>query len=197
MYRWFNDAPCNKSLRLILLPYQPPFLNHPCSRQLPQSHTTQTAHFHFYALFLNNNRSILARDQTNLTRYYRPSLHCRSMMSCQLTINWHILVQVWQELFGTRSVAPVTHQITYDCEERVHLHASTRHLRVGSVTYERRGGTRGFDVGEDGVAGGAQGEGEEGCADVGGYTGKDDLFLAGRFDGGTEFGVVPGTFELC
>lgn len=114
-------------------------------------------------------------------------------MPSQLSINRHILVQVRQHLLSTGGVAPIAHQVTHNREQAVQLNTCAGHLVVGSVADELGGGTRGFDVGEDGVAGGAEGEGQEGGADVGGDAGKDDLFLAGGFDGGAELWVVPGT----
>jgi hypothetical protein len=113
------------------------------------------------------------------------------MMSRQLSINRHILIQKRQDLLGARRIPPIAHQITHNGEQTVHLDARARHLCVGRVAHERRGRAGRFDVGEDGVACGAQREREEGGADVGGYAGEDDLFFAGGFDGGTEGGVVP------
>jgi hypothetical protein len=106
-------------------------------------------------------------------------------MSRQLSINRHILIQKWQDLLGPRRVSPIAHQITHNGEQTVHLDARARHLCVGRVAHERRGRAGRFDVGEDGVACGAQREREEGGAD------EDDLLFAGGFDGGAEGGVIP------
>jgi hypothetical protein len=72
------------------------------------------------------------------------------------------------------------------------VHAGVGHLVVGRVAHELGGCARRFDVGIDGVAGGAQAEGEEGGADIGCYAGEDYLLFACGFDGGAERGVVPG-----
>lgn len=117
------------------------------------------------------------------------------MMPSQVSINRHVLVKVRQQLLGTRSVPPVTHQVAHNGEEGVHLHTSARHLVVSSVAHKLGGGAGGLDVGEDGVAGSAQGERQEGGADVSGDAGEDDLLLAGGFDGGAEFGVIPSARE--
>jgi hypothetical protein len=161
--------------------------NRPYSQQHSPSHTPHLS----LILDLNHNRSILPGNQLNLTGYNRTRMHRCSMVSCQLSIHGHVLIQERHHLFGTRGVAPIAHEITHNSKERVHLHTSARHLIIGRVAYERSGRARGFDVGEDGVAGGAEGEREEGGADVGGYASDDDLFLACGFDGGAEFGVVP------
>lgn len=118
------------------------------------------------------------------------------MMPSQLSINRHVLVQVRKDLLSTRSVAPIAHQITHNREQAVKLDTGAGHLVVGRVADELGGGARGFDIGEDGVAGGAEGEGQEGGADVRGDACEDDLFLAGGFDGCSELGVVPGA-EVC
>jgi hypothetical protein len=114
------------------------------------------------------------------------------MVPSQLSINRHVLVQVRQQLLSTRSVAPIAHEIAHNSEEGVHLDTGAGHLVVGSVADKLGGGAGGLDVGEDGVAGGAEREGQEGGADVGGDAGEDDLLLAGCFDGLAEVGVVPG-----
>jgi hypothetical protein len=141
---------------------------------------------------LDDDRPISPRNQPNLPRNNRSRLNRRSMMSGQLSINRHILIQVRQHLLRARRVPPVPHQITHNRKQRVHLHASLGHLRVGGVAHEGRGRARRFNVGEDGIPGGAQTEGEEGGADVGGYAGEDYLGAVGGFDGGAEGGVVPG-----
>jgi hypothetical protein len=118
------------------------------------------------------------------------------MMSSQLSVNRHILIQKRQHLLGARRVPPIAHQITHNREQGVHLHAGLGHLCIRRVAHERSGGAAGFDVGEDGIPGGAEGQGEEGGADVGGDAGEDDLGFVGGFDGGAEGGVVPGAGEV-
>jgi hypothetical protein len=114
-------------------------------------------------------------------------------MSRQHAINRQIGVKVRQNLLRTRGIAPVSHQIANNGEERDQLHARSLHTGVGCVAYKFGVRTRTLDVGEDAVALSTQSECEERSADVGCDTGDDDLLLAGCFDGGAEFGVIPGT----
>jgi hypothetical protein len=114
-------------------------------------------------------------------------------MPSQVSIDRHILIQVRQHLFRARRVPPIPHQIAHNRKKTVHLHARTRHLIIRRISHELRSRTRCFDVGEDGIAGGAQGQGEEGGADIGGYAGEDDLFFTRGFNGGTELWVIPCT----
>ena len=107
-------------------------------------------------------------------------------------IDREIGVQPGQDLRGARHVAPITHQIAYDGEEADELDAGAHHAQVGGGGDERACGAAGFDVGPNGVAGGAEGEGAEGRADVGDDAGDDNLrFIRGAY-GGLEVGVVPG-----
>lgn len=117
-------------------------------------------------------------------------------MSRQIPINRHIPIQPRQYLLRTRGPAPIPHQIAHNREQRVHLHSGAGHLVVSRVAHELGGCARCFDVGVDGVAGGAQAEGEKGSADVGCYTGEDDLLLPCGLDGGAEGGVVPGAVRI-
>lgn len=108
------------------------------------------------------------------------------------TIHGKVTIQVRQNLLSTRSSAPIAHQIADNREQADQLDTCLLHAGVGRVTDELRGRARALDVGEDGVALGAQRQGEEGGADVGYDAGDDDLLLSGGFDGGAEFLVVPG-----
>jgi len=110
----------------------------------------------------------------------------------QHTVGGKVLVKVGEELLSTGGVAPVAHEVAGDAEHANELDASLLHARVGSIADKTRVGTGSLNVGEDGVALGAEGEGKEGGADIGGDTGNDDLLLAGSLDGLAEFGVVPG-----
>jgi hypothetical protein len=75
-----------------------------------------------------------------------------------------VLRQESQNLNGTRSIAPVPHEVADDAEEADELHARGRHAVVGDVADELGRGAGGFDVGPDVVAFGAEGEGAEGGA---------------------------------
>lgn len=110
------------------------------------SHLLLTSH-------LNDDTSIYASDQPNLTRNDRPRLHRRSMMPGQVPINRHILVQVWQHLLRAWRITPITHQIAHNGKQTVHLDTSACHLIVGSVAHELRCCAGRFNVGEDGVPG--------------------------------------------
>lgn len=72
-----------------------------------------------------------------------------------------VLVEPGDELGGARGVAPVTHEIADDSKGTDELDARVLHAVIGSITDERGGGSRGFDVGPDAVSLGAQGESEE------------------------------------
>jgi hypothetical protein len=109
------------------------------------------------------------------------------------TVDREVLVKEGHDLLGTRSSTPITHKIADNREERDELDTCLLHAGVGRVADEFRVGSRGFDVGKDRVAFGAEGKSEEGSADIGGDTCDDDLLLAGGFDGGLKFRVVPGT----
>lgn len=118
------------------------------------------------------------------------------MVPGQHTVDREVLVQERQNLLGTRSSTPITHEIADNSKHGHKLHTRLLHARVGSVANKLRVGARGLDVGKDGVSLGAQGESKEGGAHVGGDTGNDDLLLARGLDGGLEFWVVPGAGSL-
>jgi len=113
------------------------------------------------------------------------------MASRQHPVYRHILIEPWQHVLASRRVPPITHQITHDAKRTNELHTRLLHARIRRVTDECRGGARGLDVGEDGVALGAEGEREEGGADVGCDATNDDLGLVCCFDGGAEVGIIP------
>ena len=143
-------------------------------------------------MHLEQDGSVRASDGVNLTGDDGAVLNSGSVVASDHTVDREVLVKERKNLLSTGGVAPVTHEIADNGEERDELDTSLLHARVGSVTDELRVGAGGLDVGEDGVALGAEGEGKEGSADVGGDAGNDDLLLAGGLDGGLEFRVVPG-----
>ena len=118
------------------------------------------------------------------------------MSSSHHSVNGQVLVQVREQLLRTGGVAPVPHQIAHNREERDELYTSLLHACVCCVTYELRVSTAGFNVGKDGVALGAEGEGEESGANVCGDAADDDLGLVCGADSGLEVLVVPGAGRL-
>jgi hypothetical protein len=107
-------------------------------------------------------------------------------------IHGKVAVQVRQNLLSTRSRTPIAHQVADNREQADQLDARLLHAGVGRVADQLRGRAGALDVGEDGVALGAQRQGEESGADIGHDAGDDDLLLAGCLDGGAELLVVPG-----
>ena len=108
------------------------------------------------------------------------------------TIHGQIAVKVRQNFLSTRSSSPIAHQVADNREQADELDARLLHARVGRVADQLRGRARALDVGEDGVALGAQRKGEEGGAHISDDAGDDDLLLAGGLDGGAELLIVPG-----
>lgn len=53
-----------------------------------------------------------------------------------------------------RCIPPIAHQVAEDNERSHEVHAGGLHAGVGGVAVEGCGGGAGFDVGEDGEAGG-------------------------------------------
>src|SRR5689334_852205 len=116
---------------------------------------------------LDDDRAILSSDQANLSGLDSTSLHRCSMVTSKVAVHRHVLVKVRQKLLSTRSVAPVTHQVADNGKERVHLHTSLGHLVVCGVTDELGGRAGSLDVGENGVPGSTERQGQEGGTHVG------------------------------
>jgi hypothetical protein len=135
-------------------------------------------------------------DQPRLPRDQTPIPYRRPMSPRQIPITRHILIQIRQHLQTPRRIPPITHQIHRDTEQAHKLHTRGLHAHIRRVSHQSSGSARSLDVGENGVALGAQGEGEERRADVGCDASDDDLRLVGCFDGGAEVGVVPGTTRI-
>lgn len=132
-------------------------------------------------------------DQLGLARDDSAVLDGRSVGTSNVSVDRQVPVKVRKDLLGTRDIPPVAHQIADDGEHADELDACLLHAGVGRVADELGVSAASFDVGEDGVALGAERQSEEGGADIGGDTGDDDLLLAGGLDGGAEIGVVPST----
>ena len=72
-----------------------------------------------------------------------------------------ILRQPGDDRVSAGGSSPIPHQVADDGEEADELDAGACHPVVGDVPDEFRCGARGFHVGPDAVAFGAEGEGEE------------------------------------
>lgn len=114
------------------------------------------------------------------------------MVPSQHAIDRKVSVKVRQNLLGTRSVAPIPHQVAHNGEEGNKLNARLLHAGICCVADEFSVGARAFDVGEDRVAFSAESESQECGADVGGDTRDDDLLLARGLDSVSELSVIPG-----
>ena len=125
-------------------------------------------------------------------------------MPSQHAVNREISVKVRQQFLGTRGVTPIPHQVARNGKEGNELNARLLHAGVCRVADELSVGAGTFDIGEDGVAFCAEGKCQERGADVSCDTRDNDLLLAGGFDCGLEFWVVPGAtwvvrigWEIC
>ena len=76
-------------------------------------------------------------------------------------VHRQVLVQKRQQLQASGRVPPIAHQVHDDGEESLEDDAGVLHSAVRVVGEPLREGSAGFRVGEDGVAFGAEGEGEE------------------------------------
>jgi hypothetical protein len=167
-----------------------------CNIETPPSNRPMTALISYPTLNskvpLDDNGTILAGDQASLTRNNSTVFDSARMTPSKHTINRQVLIEVRQDLSGTRSRTPIAHKITDNREKANKLNTSTLHARVGGVTDELGGGAGAFDVGKDRVAFGAERKSEKSGAHVGDDASNDDLLLAGCFDCSAELGVIPG-----
>lgn len=109
-----------------------------------------------------------------------------------IPISRQIRIQPRQNLRTTRLPPPITHKIHNNSKDALQHHPRRDHPIISISSQFIRKGTARLRVGEDGVALGAQRQGQELGADVRGDAGEDDLgFILGA-DGGAEVGVVPG-----
>ena len=83
------------------------------------------------------------------------------MRSGYVPVHGQVLVQEGQQLQASGGVAPIAHEIHDDGEEPLQDDAGVLHSAVRVVGEAFGEGAAGFGVGEDGVAFGAEGEGEE------------------------------------
>lgn len=115
------------------------------------------------------------------------------MSSCQVPVRRQVLVKEGQDgATHTLRTPPVPHQFSNDDKHAHGLHAGITHTNIGLKCKSLVEGSGGIGVGPDLVSCLAQGERQERGANVGHDSGDDQLLLAGCFDGGAEFGVVPG-----
>lgn len=114
------------------------------------------------------------------------------MRSRDIRIRRKPLIQPRNDLLRAGRSAPIAHQITHDRKQRDELHARIPHPIIRHIPNEGGRGAASLDVGPDGVALCAEGEGEEGGADVGGDASDDDLAPPRRADLLPKLGVVPG-----
>lgn len=117
-----------------------------------------------------------------MTRHNSSVVNSSSVTASEPAPDRVVATKPGDDLFGTRSVSPVTHELA---ENRKHADG-LGHAVVGNIPDKSRGGAGSFDVGPDGVAGLAERKREEGGADVCGDTGKDYLGLVGGLDGNAE-----------
>jgi hypothetical protein len=75
-----------------------------------------------------------------------------------------VLVEVRDDGSGARGVAPVTHQLAHDVEERHDIDTGVAHAVVGRVTDQLGAGARSLDVGPNAVPRLLEGERQEGRA---------------------------------
>lgn len=107
------------------------------------------------------------------------------------SVGGQVLVKEGKHLGGTRSIAPVAHEIRSDSELRENVDPSITHAVVGLVGGLDVEGAAGVRVDEDGVASFTEGEGDEDDADVCGDARDDDLLLPRCLHGVAEVLVIP------
>lgn len=99
--------------------------------------------------------------QTQLPRTQCPIQYSSLVCPCNVPVYRQVLIQERQQLQASGRIPPITHEVHDDGKESLKNDAGTLHSAICVVRESLGESATGFGVGKDGVAFGAEGEGEE------------------------------------